>query len=124
MYSRFVAQWGTTTRIAFDNEEFEEPRDTPWVRLTVRHTARGQETMGRPGNRKFRASATVLVQVYTRTNVGVKQGDALAVQAMDVFEGVSFSGLDFNDGFVRETGPSGKWYQHVAEIEFDYEEIK
>lgn len=124
VYSRFVAQWGTTTPFVFDNEVFEEPVDDPWVRLTVRSLSRGQETMGRTGNRRFRSAARVFVQVYTRTNTGVKQGDTLAVQAKDIFEATSFGGLDFNDGVVRETGPDGKWYQHIVEIAFDYEEIK
>ncbi len=124
VYSRFVAQWGTTTPVVFDDEDLEEPADLPWVRLAVRSMSRGQETLGRVGNRKFRSAARVFVQVYTRTNTGVKQGDTLATQAKDIFEATSFSGLDFNDGVVRETGPDGKWYQHVAEIVFDYEEIK
>lgn len=123
VYTRFVAQWGSTSPFVFDNEELEEP-DGPWVRLTVRGVGRAQETLGRVGNRKFRTAAAVFVQVYTRTNTGVKQGDALATQAKDIFEATSFSGLDFNDGEVRETGPDGKWYQHMAEIAFDYEEIK
>ncbi len=124
VYTRFVTQWGTTTPVAFDDEDFEEPADSPWVRLTVRNVSRGQETLGRAGNRKFRSAAQVFVQVYTRTNTGVKQGDTLATQAKDIFEATSFSGLDFNDGVVRETGPDGKWYQHLIEIAFDYEEIK
>ncbi len=124
VYSRFVTEWATETPFVFDNEELEEPSDDPWVRLTVRSLSRGQETMGRTGNRKFRSAALVFVQVYTRTNTGVKQGDTLAVQAKDIFEAISFDGLDFNDGVVRESGPDGKWYQHVAEIAFDYDEIK
>lgn len=124
VYSRFVTEWGTTTPFVFDNEELEGPTDDPWVRLTVRSLTRGQETMGRTGNRRFRSAALVIVQVYTRTNTGVKRGDELATQARDIFEARGFSGLDFNDGVVRETGPDGKWYQHVAEIAFDYEEIK
>ena len=124
IYSRFVTEWAAATVLTFENEEFDEPTDDPWARLTVRHTSRTQKTLGKVGNRKFRSAAIVLVQVYTRTNTGVQQGDTLAVQAKDIFEAVSFSGLDFNDGVVRETGPDGKWYQHLAEIAFDYEDIK
>ncbi len=124
VYSRFVAQWGTTTPIAFENEKFDEPTDVPWVRLTVRSASRKQETLGRPGNRKFRSAGLVLVQVYTRTDVGVKQGDDLAEQAKNVFEAVSFDGLDFEDGLARETGSAGRWYQHLVEVRFDFEEIK
>ncbi len=124
IYSRFVTEWAAATPFVFDNEELEDLGNDPWVRVTVRSLTRGQDTLGRTGNRRFRSSALVFVQVYTRTNIGVKQGDDLAVQAKDIFEAVSFSGLDFNDGVVRESGPQGKWYQHVVEIAFDYDEIK
>ncbi len=124
VYSRFVTEWAAETPFVFDNEELEEPTNDPWVRVVVRSLSRRQETKGRTGNRRFRSSALVFVQVYTRTNIGVKQGDELAVQAMGIFEATSFDGLDFNDGAVRESGPDGKWYQHLVEIAFDYDEIK
>lgn len=126
VYARFVANFTgvASTKMAFDNDEFEEPEADDWVRLTVRHGPRAQDTLGKAGNRRYRTSAIVFVQVYTPVNTGVKQGDTLAVEARDIFEGTGFSGLDFNDGRVRESGPDGKWYIHIAEIAFDYDEIK
>lgn len=124
IYQRFVDQWVTTTDFGFDNEEFEEPADEPWARLTVRSLSRAQDTLGRIGNRRFRSNALVFVQVFTRSNVGMKQGDDLATQAANIFEGVSFSGLDFREAAVSEIPDSGKWNQHVVEAPFDYDEIK
>lgn len=111
-------------RITFDNEEFEEPTTGEWVRLTIRSLPGQQNTLGKIGNRRFRRRAAVFVQVYTDTNTGVKQSDTLAKEAADVFEGVSFSGLDFGVASVLETGPSGRWYQSVVEAQFEYDEIK
>jgi hypothetical protein len=126
IYARFVANFTgvTSDRIDFDNEDFNEPSSGSWVRLSVRTGPRLQNTMGKQGNRRFRTAATVFVQVYTQTNTGVQTGDTLAKAAADIFEGESFSGLDFSAVDVRETGPSGKWYQHVVEAPFDYDEIK
>ena len=126
VYQRFVDNYTGVTldRIDFDNEDFKEPDTGDWVRLVVRSAARFQDTLGKSGNRKFRSMASVFVQVYTEANTGVKQSDTLATEAADIFEGVSFSGLDFRSAVVRETGPDGKWYQSVVEVEFDYEEIK
>lgn len=126
IYLRFTGNFTGVAAglIALDNEEFNEPDNGAWVRLVVRTGPRGQDTLGKAGNRKFRTTGTVFVQVYTETNTGVKSGDALAKEAADIFEGVSFSGLDFQAVQTRETGPDGKWYQHLVEAEFDYDEVK
>lgn len=114
------------SRIVLQNEDedFKDNTVTPWIRLTILDQVRGQETMGKSGNRKYRGTGQLFVQVYTATDIGVKTGDDLAKEALDLFEGVSFSALDFNNGIARRSGPDGKWYQHVVEVDFDYEEIK
>ncbi len=126
IYLRFNSNFTgvAADRIAFDNEEFNTPTSGEWVRLVVRNIGRLQNTLGKPGNRKFRSTALVLVQVFVDVNTGVKQSDALAKEAANIFEGVSFSGLDFQSAVPRETGPDGKWYQSTVEAEFDYDEIK
>lgn len=126
VYQRFLDLFTglADDKIAFDNDEFEEPNSEPWARLVVRMDTRLQETLGRVTNRRFRTTGTVFVQVYTVVNTGVKQGDTLAKEAADIFEAVSFSGLDFREANVRETGPDGKWYQHLVTAQFDYDEIK
>lgn len=126
VYQRFVDNFTGVAleRIVFDNEELEDTGTGNWVRVSVRSTGRVQDTLGRVGNRRFRSSAIVFVQVYTETNTGLKQADTLTKEAADIFEGVSFSGLDFRSALVTETGPDGKLYQSVVEAEFDYDEIK
>lgn len=124
VYQRFVDEWGATTVFTLENEEFKEPDEDPWVRVSVRQLSRGQSTLGKVGGRRYLSLASAFVQVYTRANTGVQQGGVLAKQAADVFEGVSLSGLRFMDTVVRETGVDGKWYQHVMEVNFDYEETR
>ncbi len=126
VYLRFTSTFTgvTADRVALDNEDFPEPAKGNWVRLVVRSLAREQETLGAPGNRKFRPEALVLVQVYVPVDSGTDVADALAKEAADIFEGVSFSGLDFQGAVVRETGPTGRWFQFIMEAPFKYEEIK
>ncbi len=126
VYLRFTSTFTgvTADRVALDNEDFQEPRDGNWVRLVVRSVDREQDTLGRPGNRKFRPLATVFVQVYVPVDSGLQASDTLAKEAADVFEGVSFSGLDFEAAVVRETGPTDRWFQSVMEAPFRYEEIR
>lgn len=113
-----------TEAIALDNEDFNEPLFDPWLRLTVRTNIRRQNTLGRTTNRRFRTQATAFIQVFTQANTGTKAGDVLATEAANIFEGVSFSGLDFKAVTIRESGVNGKWYQHLVETEFDYDELK
>lgn len=126
VYARFAAQFTgvASDNIVFDNEDIKEPGDAPWVRLVVRHLGRAQNTLGKEGNRRFRAAALVFVQVYTLAGSGTSQSDALVKEASDIFEGTGFSGLSFGSAVPRETGPDGRWYQQLVEIPFDYDEIK
>lgn len=123
VYSRWVAQWGTTSPFTFDNEAFDTPA-VAWARVTIRHTGSAQETLGETGNRRFRRSASVFVQLYGLVDRGTSVLDTLATTARGIFEGVSFSGLDFTNAVVRESGNDGKWFQYVVEAFFDYEETK
>ena len=126
IYDRFLTNFTglSTDRINLDNEDFREPSSGAWVRLTVRGGPRTQETLGRKTNRRFRTAATVAVQVYVEADTGVKLSQDLAKEAADIFEGESFSGLDFFTVDTRRTGPTGRWYQTLVEAEFDFDEIK
>lgn len=126
VYQRFVDNFTgvIASRITFDNESYDPDGTDPWVRLAVRTSNRLQSTLGGTGNRRFRSTASVLVQVFAEVDTGVKSLDELAKEAADIFEGRSFSGLDFQAVTIRETGPDGRWAQYLVEAEFDYDEIK
>ena len=124
VYDRFVLLWLAATPIVLDNEELEEPPESAWVRVTVQQVGRSQNTLGAVGNRKMRSTATAFVQVYTRTNQGTSEGDLLAQTARDIFDAVSFDGLDFLAADISEEGVDEKWYVHLVSAEFDYEQIK
>lgn len=125
IYSRFNTQWGTRTAFTFDNERFDSEKQTdPWVRLSVRHVGGGQDTLGPPGGRKYRRKGQVFLQIFTAVDEGLSVADGHAQFAKPIFEGVSFSGVDFMDFRVREVGPDGKWFQTLVEWDFDYDEIR
>jgi hypothetical protein len=125
IYERFLTGFNGVPRerIAFDNEE-PKTKGTSWVRLVVRGLGRGQDTLGKKPNRSFQSKASVFVQVYVVANTGVQVSDDLAKEAADLYEGESFSGLDFNEASINEIGPDGKWYQTQVEAEFSYYETK
>lgn len=132
IYSKFIAEWGNTAVYTLDNEEFTPPAPAtgtirqPWVRVTIRHTGRGQETMGKKNNRKFTRTGSVFIQVFTATDIGTSLADSLAEAAANIFEGVSLRNTSvwFKDVITRETGVDGTWYGVQVEAQFEYEEIK
>jgi uncharacterized protein DUF4128 len=126
MYQRFSTQWGSTTPVAFDNEKFEPPVGTSWVRVSVRHQTAGQETLQVAGNRQFLRGGEAVVQVFAAQDRGTRAADLLAQQARAIFEGVALNsnGIRFTDVLVREIGESEGWYQVNVEATFQYQERK
>lgn len=129
IHARFVAQWGTTTRVFFENEKADpaNPSSTdknPWVRLLVQHRGGGQSTLGATGNRKFLRRGFVEIIVSTLANTGMAKADELVQTARGIFEATSFSGLDFTNGLPSEGPVNGRWQEMRVVVEFTYEEIK
>ncbi len=126
IYETFNTAWAAQTDLTFDSEKFTPPEDASWVRLSVRHNASTQETLGAVGNRKFLRSASCFIQIFTAIDEGVATADGLVETARAVFEGTSISGttIRFNDVIVREEGRDKSWFQFVIEATFLYNELK
>lgn len=124
IYDKFVTLWGTTSPFTFANEQFNEPENLPWVRLTVLNELGQQETQGVIGNRKYNRSASIKAQVFTLANTGVSKSDELTTKIQDIFEGNTFTGVYIYNSNINEIGTDGKWYMALVEISFFYDEIK
>lgn len=131
VYARWNALW-TATPLAdttFSGEiGFKPPAERPWARLTVRNLAPGGQTLGPVGGRRFTRLGSIFVQCFaplSDDDDGEGQLDPLMQNALDAFEGASFSGLRTFQATPRETGDdSGKWTTALVEIPFDYDETK
>lgn len=123
IYQRFTSNY-TSTPFTFENESFDPP-ETAWVRLSVRaNVSGGQETLGGSGERRFRRRGIVAVQVFTPRDQGLREGDLLAQNIRTIFESQRFSGIDTNDGIVRESSPQDDFFVHIVEVFFGYQETK
>lgn len=126
VYQRWIDNW-TQTPFVFEGEAdkalFSGTAD--WARLIYRNTGGGQKTLGKATNRKYERFASVLVSIFVPVDTGTTTAATLAQAARAIFEGVSFSGIFFNDGVVREIGEGdGRWFQTNVEVFSDYEETK
>lgn len=137
VYTRFTAEWvsgsAPLTPYCFDNEKFDPPKDAnggaaTWARCSVRSMPGGQETLGRPGNRKYTRQAIVRVEVYTPPGSGLQPADTLVQAALAMFEGRSLLGstIKLYDASSAEVGlvDEGRWFLSTIQVYFDYEEVK
>lgn len=131
IYLRWNDNWTATPLVdtTFAGEtNFVPPSKRLWARLSVRHLAPGGQTMGSVGGRRFTRLGSAFIQVFgplSKEQDGEGQLDPLIQDALDIFEGVSFSGLRFFQATPRETGDDqGKWTMAIVEVPFDYDETK
>lgn len=125
IYNWFIDRWENETPFSFDNEEFDPPGDSPWVRLSVRNRVSNQSSLGRKENRKFIRDGAIIVQVFAPIEKGTDELDRLSELVREIFEGERLSSdVWVNQTDIREVGPDGKYYQYNVESFINYEVIK
>lgn len=131
VYNEFIDKWGDKTPAAFDNEAItyknvvlESTPDTPWIRLVIRLTTGGQETLGAKTKRKFKRNGIIMAQVFVPEGTGTFEANELSKQLADIFEGNSINGVVCKDAIPRPVGVRGKWYQTNVDIDIEYYETK
>ena len=125
VYQRWIDNW-TLTPFVFEGEGDEDlfGGSVAWARLSYRNTDGGQKTLGPLNGRKYERFASAVIQLYTPSDEGLTEAGTLAQAARAIFEGVTFDGIYFNNGVVREIGDDGRWFQTNVEVFSDYEETK
>lgn len=116
-----------STQITLENEQFEPPLDTPWVRASVRHFDGGQDSLGGVGARKFERVGSMFVQVFVPQDTGgTSAGDTIAHEARTLLEGKHLTGTTVNllTSNVREIGQVDGFYVIVVETGFIYQETR
>lgn len=126
IYTAFVAAWGGTSALDLDNEDFVPPVDLPWARLVVRHSTRGQISLGGVGARKFESVGSVIIQCFGPLESGTLEADTLAEVAMGILEGKTLSpeGINFTAARPIEIGAGDDHYQINVEALFSYIQTK
>lgn len=126
IYALFLADFTATAAVTFDGEKYDPPDAGDWVRLSIRHQARAQESLGGVGRRKFESVGSVIVQCFIPLDSGRSAADTLAEDARSVFEGKHLQpeGIRFTSAAITEVGATEDWYQINVEAFFTYTETK
>ncbi|MCM1497283.1 MAG: hypothetical protein NC124_02340 [Clostridium sp.] len=121
----FIEKWDGRTPISYDNANDKlAETNKPWVRISVRTTAGGQESLGSPGNRMFRRQGFMYFQIFTRSGTKTETSDKLVQDILDIFDGVTVENILIRSGSPTYTGNDGKWYQQNVQFRIIFDEFK
>jgi hypothetical protein len=125
--TRYLDEFSGLFDIALDNQPFTPPETgegVKWARVNVQFNTGRQETLGSQGNRKFNRRGLLFVQVFTPAGHATNGNDDLALNSLDLFDGVRLGDLWFTDGRIVTIGSDGEWYQQNVVLDFTFEAIK
>lgn len=132
MLTTFRTAWtagppSSTLPVLYPDVSQEVPSSGAWARVTVKHSYGEQATLsGETGQRRFRHTGIVTVQIFTPTGDGQVLSDQLVAIAKGAFEGVTTSPgrVMFRNVRVNEVGQQGQWFQVNVLADFEYDEVK
>lgn len=127
VYQSFVEGWNPVSPevpFAFDNEAFDARNLSEWVRVSMRASLGGQETLGPKGSRVYRRRGAVLIEVYSPVDRGLLRLDELTRAARDIYEGNNLDQVIFTDAVVTGLPPSGQWARSTVLVSYYYDETK
>jgi hypothetical protein len=135
--TKFVTDWGSTTRVAFVNQTPAAPWPPrngsnalePWVLLSIEGAGAAHPGFGTPGNQVYLYNGLIYIHVYIPVGNDVAAAQTLAVAAGEIFRAQKL--YDNGDGcYVRTWTPrvdgggpgsdDGVWFRVTAAVPFEY----
>ena len=125
--SRFNTQWSSlrpTIPVFFDNagDDVTPPQNSAWVRLTVLPGSSQQVEMGRL--RRWRRAGVVAIQIYVPAASGTGLAQELGDTVIEIFEGLTLSGVIFRATSLNRVGFDGAWLQYNALTNYQADELR
>jgi hypothetical protein len=126
LMKEFITEYASHTPVAYpNNEEFVKPTNAPWVRFLVEEITTKQNTIGKPGNRRYGRLGLIAYQVFIPNNTGTYEGDILCEKINNIFEGKRFGSINCWDGKYIPFGINAQdLYQFNGSISYTFDETK
>jgi hypothetical protein len=115
-----------TVPVFYDDQAKDLPSSGSWLRVDVQHvTGRQVNIGGAIGNRRYRYTGIVTVQIFTEYGKGQVDSDGIAQLMKTTFRGknTGADSITFRNVRVVEAGQSGNWLQVNVLSDFDYDEV-
>jgi hypothetical protein len=125
--SRFNTQWSSLRPgipVFFDNagDDVTPPQNSAWVRLTVLPGQSQQVAMG--NTRRWRRIGVAVLQIFVPAASGTGLAQELGDTVIEIFEGLTLSGLIFRATSLSRVGLDGAWLQYNADTPFQADELR
>jgi len=121
---------GTGGALLWDNVKGTKPGEGtnsnpyPWIRLAMRHTVGGQDTLGAVGRRRYLSGGIFTAQIFTAAGDGNTAGYTIAEVIKAALRGASPHSTVWFTGEmgITEVGEDGPWFNVNVDAEFRYQE--
>lgn len=119
---RMDANWATTV-IAWDNVDFQPPRDDYWVRFSIAENNTDRKNIGATGT--FRHFGMIFIQIYAPKNQGTNVVRGHADSIASIFRDARFNGIVCQEAEVTNVGlvDSHPYYQVNLSIPFYWDGV-
>lgn len=108
----------------YPNQDFERPDDGIWARFNWLSGDTQQVSFGSPGNRRFRETDTLIVQVFGPVDQGSGEVENEAQRVAAVFDALTYENVTYRPAKIVEVGREANWFQLNVEVSFFADDIR
>lgn len=83
---------------------------TEWIRLVIKEGDENQKTLGRVGDREYETSGVIMLQIFTKADVGVGRARSLADTSRTILRGKTFGNVKTLGAAIDRGFKDGAWY--------------
>ena len=118
----FTTRWKASynTPIAYQNIDYDSEGVDEWVRFSVYWEDAVQASLGNDC-RLHRFYGSIIVQIYTPVNQGIKRGLQLTNEVIDILTSQQISGAVLGTASTRMIGQTNNWEQINIRCTFWYD---
>jgi len=119
--SAFNTGWCSASAVAWPGVRYAPVVGTPFVRFSMIPGESVQVSMAGAGNRGWRHTGIVIVQVFRPCYEGEKTALTWAENVAAIFRGKTISGIVLKAPTVETIGNQGDWHQVNVTIPFTFD---
>jgi hypothetical protein len=113
---KFLQDNWTATPIAFDNVQFNEVRDIPFIRMQTEWADSYYAGVNRE-----RFEGYIFITIYVAANQGIKESAELADEIINLYKALTEPHLIIKAARNVRIGQIKEWYQRNVVIPFQYD---